>query len=119
MRHAAIYANDFDYESYIEPFIQKLQNTSVDWKTTRSLYFLNDWKSPIEDQDQEQLTLTGQLEAQQLGVQLSQRYLGFRAPAKVWSSTAERTVMSAKSLIQGLVRKSNQTQLIEVPEGKQ
>jgi acid phosphatase len=59
----------------------------------------------------------GQLEAQQLGVQLSQRYLGFRAPSKVWSSTAERTTMSAKSLIRGLVRRSDETQLVEVPEG--
>lgn len=24
VRHAAIFANDFDYESYIEPFVQKL-----------------------------------------------------------------------------------------------
>ncbi|QDS69522.1 hypothetical protein FKW77_007454 [Venturia effusa] len=119
VRHAAIYANDFDYESYIEPFLQKLENTTVDWKSTRSLYFLDDWESPIEEQDQEQLTLTGQLEAQQLGVQLSQRYLGFRAPAKVWSSTAERTTMSAKALIRGLVRRSNETELVEVPEGKE
>jgi acid phosphatase len=119
VRHAAIYANDFDYESYIEPFIQKLKNTTVDWKSTYSLSFLETYQSPIADQDQEQLTLVGQLEAQQLGVQLSQRYLGFRAPSKVWSSTAERTVMSAKSLIRGLVRQSNETQLIEVPEGIQ
>lgn len=32
VRHAAIYANDFDWEEYIEPFVEKLGNTSVNWK---------------------------------------------------------------------------------------
>ena len=31
VRHAAIYANDFDYEEYIEPFTDKLKNASVNW----------------------------------------------------------------------------------------
>lgn len=30
VRHAAIYTNDFDYKSYLEPFIQKLQNATQD-----------------------------------------------------------------------------------------
>jgi acid phosphatase len=61
----------------------------------------------------------GSLEAQALGVKLSQLYLGFKAPSKVWTSTAERTVKSAQSFITGLVRKTNQTSLIQVPEGKE
>jgi len=61
----------------------------------------------------------GKLEAQGLGVQLSQRYLGFRPPANVWTSTAERTVKSAQALIEGLVRRTNGTKLVEIPEGKQ
>lgn len=117
IRHAAIYANDFDYESYIEPFIQKLQNHSINWRQTQDLSFLSTWQSPISEQDEEQLTQVGMLEAQTLGVQVSQRYLGFRSPKNVWSSTAERTVASANSFIRGLVRKTNQTQLIEIPEG--
>ncbi|KAF2430907.1 phosphoglycerate mutase-like protein [Tothia fuscella] len=119
VRHAAIYANDFDYESYIEPFLQKLKNSTVDWRSTRALSFLETWQSPIADQDQEQLTLVGMLEAQALGVQMSQRYLGFKAPGKVWTSTAERTVKSAESLIEGLVRKKNTTTLIQISEGEE
>jgi hypothetical protein len=118
IRHAAIYANDFDYEEYIEPFIQKLQNTSSNWQSAGPLAFLSSWQSPIADQDEEQLTQVGSLEAQTLGVQLSQRYLGFRPPPKVWSSTAERTTKSATSFIEGLVRRSNETQLVEIAEGK-
>ena len=118
IRHAAIYANDFDYETYIEPFLQKLQNTSVNWATTSSLGFLDGWQPPIQEQDEEQVTQVGTLEAQALGVQISQRYLGFRPPGKVWSSTAERTTKSATSFIEGLVRRSNETQLLEIAEGK-
>lgn len=91
----------------------------MDWRSTRQLSFLETWQSPIADQDQEQLTLVGSLEAQSLGVQMSQRYLGFKAPAKVWTSTAERTVKSAQSLIAGLVRRQNETALVQVLEGEE
>jgi acid phosphatase len=119
VRQAAIFANDYDYEEYIQSFIQKLQNSTVDWKSARTLSFLEAWQYTIADQDKEQLTLVGQLEAQQLGLELSQSFLGFRPPAKVGSSTAERTTKSVRSRIQGLVRRSNETHLIEVPEGEE
>jgi hypothetical protein len=85
---------------------------------TRSLTFLETWQSPIAEKFEEQLTQVGMLEAQQLGVQVSQRYLGFRPPPKVWSSTAERTTASANSFIEGLVSNSSGTQLVEVEEGE-
>jgi acid phosphatase len=44
IRHAAIYANDFDYEAYISPFLQKLGNSTVDWRMARSLSFLESWQ---------------------------------------------------------------------------
>lgn len=118
IRHSAIYFNDFDFEEYIEPFLEKLQNTSVNWQSTRSLSFLERYQPPFQEQDEEQVTQDGILQSQALGVQLSQRYLGFRPPGKVWSSTAERTMKSASSLIEGLVRRSNETQLVGIPEGK-
>lgn len=62
------------------------------------------------------LTKVGQLEAFQLGFDVENRYLGFRQPAKVWTSTAERTVKSAKSFIDGLVMNANETMLVEVSE---
>jgi acid phosphatase len=119
VRHAAIYANDFDYESYVDPFVQKLSNTTQDWTTTQKLHFLSSWTSPIEDEDLEELTKVGQLEAMRLGIDLEQRYPTFSAPKKVWSSTADRTVKSAQSLIYGLSRYSNETQLVEVYEGEE
>ncbi|KAL1726395.1 histidine phosphatase superfamily [Schizophyllum commune] len=124
VRHAAIYANDFDYESYIEPFVDKLENTSdVDWTATSGtaapLAFLSNWKSPIEDPDLEQLTKIGVLESMSLGIELARRYPALAPPKKVWTSTAERTVLSAKSLISGLDRYSNQTELVQVPEGEE
>lgn len=62
------------------------------------------------------LTKVGQLEAFQLGFDVENRYLGFRQPAKVWTSTAERTVKSARSFIDGLVMNANETMLVEVSE---
>ncbi|OCL14268.1 putative histidine acid phosphatase [Glonium stellatum] len=118
VRHAAIYANDFDYEEYIEPFVLKLANTSVDWAKAGVLSFLATWKSPITDAEQEQLTKVGQLEAFTLGVDIGQRYPEFKSPNKIWTSTAERTEKSARSFIEGSVEDSNKTQLISVSEGE-
>jgi len=119
VRHAAIYANDFDYEEYIEPFVHKLHNSSIDWSRTRDLAFLATWQSPIEEEDEEQLTQVGELEAQKLGIQILQRYRGFRPPQKVWASTAERTTKSAQSFINGLVRYTQNTTLETVYEGEE
>ncbi|KAF2140709.1 uncharacterized protein K452DRAFT_288798 [Aplosporella prunicola CBS 121167] len=122
VRHAAIYANDFDYESYVEPFTDKLKNSSVDWKATAGtaapLDFLKDWQSPVEDGDLEELTKIGMLESMSLGVELNRRYLGFRPPQKIWTSTAERTVKSAQSFIAGLDRQANESAVVQVSEGK-
>jgi acid phosphatase len=68
VRHAAIYANDFDWEEYIEPFVQKLQNTTVYWRGAGPLAFLEKWQSPISDEELEDLTSVGKLESYQLGV---------------------------------------------------
>lgn len=106
VRHAAIYANDFDYEEYLSPFIEKVQNKTgaINWSTVPSLSFLASWTPPITDAEQELLTRVGKLEATQLGASLGFRYssAGLRQPGKVWASSAERTVESAKALIRGL-----------------
>lgn len=119
IRHAAIYANDFDYESYIEPFVQKLSNTTQNWSTVPTFSFLSTWKSPITDAEQEMLTTSGKLEATKLGVDIAQRYQALRTPQKIWTSTAERTVKSAKSLTQGLADDASDIQVIEVSEGEE
>jgi acid phosphatase len=133
VRHAAIYgiipiphdltlltrrktANDFDFESFIEPFVEKLENTSVDWRSAGPLAFLAKWKSPIEDEDLEDLTTIGKLESYKLGVDVHLRYPTLRNPSKVWTSTAERTELSASSFIDGLVASPNNTERVSVRE---
>ncbi|KAK5092267.1 hypothetical protein LTR24_005404 [Lithohypha guttulata] len=119
VRRAAINANDFDYESYLEPFINKLKNhTKTDWISTPELSFLASWVPP-QLPEQEQLTRTGKLEASRLGVSLSYKYPNLRLPQQVWSSSAERTVKSAQSLIRGLETEDNQINLVQVYEGKE
>ncbi|OAA72343.1 Histidine acid phosphatase, eukaryotic [Cordyceps fumosorosea ARSEF 2679] len=102
VRHAAIYANDFDYDAYIEGFVAKLGNSTVDWTKVPELSFLAGWSAPISDAEVSVLTRVGRLEATQLGVDLSFRYPNFSAPRQVWTSSASRTVQSAKSFARGL-----------------
>ena len=119
VRHAAIYANDFDYESYIEPFVQKLSITTVDWTKIPVLSFLSSWKNPVTDAEQEMLTKAGKLEATRLGVDVAQRYQSLRTPKKIWTSTAKRTVKSAKSFSSGIADDASDIQVIEVSEGEE
>lgn len=103
VRHAAIFANDFDYETYLAPFTAKVQNHSAAaWSTIPTLSFLASWTPPITAAEQELLTRVGKLEATQLGASLSFRYPSFALPRKIWSSSAERTAESAKALIRGI-----------------
>lgn len=116
VRHSYIYANDFDWEEYIEPFVQKLRNTTTDWQGAGPLAFLRNWQSPISDDELEDLTALGKLESYKLGVDMRLRYPNLRDPSMLWTSTAERTEMSATSFIDGLVAMSNKTELVSIPE---
>jgi acid phosphatase len=119
VRHAAIYANDFDYETYLEPFVKKLRNTTQDWSSTKSLKFLSNWTAPIDDEHLEKLTQVGLQEARTLGRSLHKRYAHLKTPAKVWSSTAERTVKSAQSFISGFTNNHTKSvNLTEIAESK-
>ncbi|KAL6712537.1 hypothetical protein ACN47E_000414 [Coniothyrium glycines] len=118
VRHAAIYANDFDYEEYIEPFTDSLKNTTVDWRSAGPLSFLQTWRTPISDEELEDLTAVGRLQAYKLGVDVRLRYPTFKDPKSVWTSSAERTELSASSFIDGLVADSNGTSRITIPESE-
>ncbi|KAI1174092.1 histidine phosphatase superfamily [Nemania sp. FL0916] len=116
-RHAAIFANDFDYEEYLEPFISKLANhTGIDWSHVPTLNFLSDWTAPITDAERELLTRVGKLEAAQLGVTLSFRYPNLKVPGHIWTSSAERTEKSTQSLVRGLEMDDNEIRVISVYE---
>ncbi|GAW22720.1 hypothetical protein ANO14919_122630 [Xylariales sp. No.14919] len=118
-RHAAIYANDFDYEEYIEPFISKLENhTGLDWSKIPTLNFLSGWTAPIAEAEQELLTRVGRVEAAQLGATLSFRYPNLRPPTHVWTSSAERTYKSAQSLVRGLETDDNGIRVISIYESE-
>lgn len=120
VRHAAIYANDFDNEEYIEPFVEKFNNKSgIDWSKIPSLNFLADWKPPLSEADVSLLTRVGRLEASQLGVDLNFRYPNFKIPERIWTSTANRTQKSAQSLAQGLESVGHDIQIVAVIESKQ
>ncbi|KAI9041866.1 putative histidine acid phosphatase [Aspergillus affinis] len=119
VRHAAIYANDFDYESYLEPFINKLRNTTQDWSSVRGLQFLSNWSAPVDEEHLEKITRVGYQEASSLGSTLRKRYSGLKAPEKVWSSSADRTVRTADGFIAGFTNQKNSSvHLQQVEEGK-
>ncbi|KIW19505.1 hypothetical protein PV08_00077 [Exophiala spinifera] len=119
VRHAAINANDFDYESYMEPFLTKLKNhTNINWGGLPSLAFLSTW-APPSFAEQEHVTRVGKLEAAQLGVEVSFRYPNFRAPRNVWASTAQRTVVSAESFIRGYETADNNISLVQIYESEE
>jgi acid phosphatase len=80
------------------------------------LSFLATWKSPISDEELEDLTMIGKLESYKLGTDVHLRYPGLKDPKKVWTSTAERTELSASSFIDGLVAQSNETERVSVRE---
>ena len=70
VRHAAIYANDFDYEKYLEPFVKKLQNATQKWTSTKKHKFLSNWSASVDDENLEKLTRAGLHEARKMGVDL-------------------------------------------------
>ncbi|KAF4163734.1 hypothetical protein CNMCM6936_000446 [Aspergillus lentulus] len=119
VRHAAIYANDFDYESYLEPFIQKLQNTTQNWSKAGSLSFLSNWKAPITDAHLEKITRVGLQESMMFGINIHDKYPDFQTPKNVWTSTAERTVKTAQGFILGYTgNETTQINLTQVGESK-
>ncbi|OLN88271.1 Acid phosphatase PHO1 [Colletotrichum chlorophyti] len=120
VRHAAIYANDFDFEEYIEPFIEKLENnTGIDWSKVPYLNFLADWEAPVSEAEAEILTRVGRLEATRLGVDLEFRYPNLKKPKKVWTSSAERTYKSAQSLVRGLENDDDTMNVVSIYESKE
>ncbi|EJD41519.1 phosphoglycerate mutase-like protein [Auricularia subglabra TFB-10046 SS5] len=54
-RHTDIYANDFEYENELAPFLYKLGNFSdrATFRDDDALAFLADWKSPIDNPEEQ------------------------------------------------------------------
>lgn len=100
IRHAAIYANDDDYETYIEPFLEKLKATKG--KGFRgSVSFLSKWKSPITDPKHqlELITPQGKKDAKKVGKHLLERYARLVPTVKhIYADKKSRTQDTAEAL---------------------
>lgn len=108
IRHAAIYANDDDYERYIEPFLKKLNSTYSatsgnkrrGWKG--SLSFFDKWQNPIDDPDKqmEQITPQGIKDSKKVGKHLLSRYPTLvPTTKKIYADKKDRTKDTAAAFV--------------------
>ena len=128
VRHGSIYANDYDYNETIVPFLDRLKNFThhTDFNYFKEFAFLTNWTSPIANPDEqvEQLTRSGALEAFNLGTKLAYRYPHLLNKSKthsfkIWTSKAARTWQSALMILQGLNGgRYSKDQLVNVSEAK-
>lgn len=106
VRHAAIYANDDDYETYIEPFLKKLDTTYTTtsgkkregWKGP--LAFFDNWQDPIDDPENqmEQITPQGIKDSKKVGKHLLSRYPDLVPTTKrIYADKKSRTQDTAKA----------------------
>jgi hypothetical protein len=111
IRHGSVYADDYDYDYIIKPFLEGLNKSlnKIDFSKSSELSFLTEWTSPISDRNKqiEKLTKSGILEAFKLGVELSYRYPKLlpnknQSSFKVWTSSSQRTKQSALAIFNGL-----------------
>ncbi|KAI9172779.1 Acid phosphatase PHO1 [Paramyrothecium foliicola] len=106
IRHAAIYANDAEYEDYIQPFLYKLEKHRGGFKGP--LEFLNDWYSPIDEDHLEDVTPSGKGDAKQVGQHLVKRYRHLASSVKrVIADTKARTYDTAKAFLETFPENGN------------
>ncbi|GAA5929300.1 uncharacterized protein JCM15063_004114 [Sporobolomyces koalae] len=126
IRHSSIYANDDEFEDYMSPFIQRVEaakRNEVEIDQDSPLAFLNSWKSPINDDNLEDVTEPGKADAKELGKRSRELYkhlfppkrLGKHRsqdershpqkkkvpPFKIWSASSSRDVTTSKEWIKG------------------
>lgn len=108
IRHAAIYANDDDYERYIEPFLKKLDTTITPSSGKRRkgwtgpLAFFNKWKTPIPDPENqlEEITPQGIKDSKKVGKHLLSRYPKLVPTTKrIYADKKPRTQDTAKAFV--------------------
>lgn len=99
VRHAAIYANDDEYERYIKPFLWKLEKHRGAF--TGDMAFLNTWHSPILEDHLEDITPSGQEDAKKVGKHLLQLYPELVPHTKrILADKKARTYDTAMAMIQ-------------------
>ncbi|KAF4470022.1 acid phosphatase [Fusarium albosuccineum] len=106
IRHAAIYANDAEYEDYIQPFLFKLEKHRGGF--SGPLEFLNKWHSPIDENHLEDVTPSGKRDAKKVGNHLVKRYRHLASSVKrVIADTKARTYDTAKAFLQAFPEDGN------------
>lgn len=116
VRHSAIYANDDDYEMFIEPFLKKLDSSNRDHWTGSLSVFRNGWKTPIDNPDKqlEQLTPDGAESARKVAHHLLERYPDLVPTTKrIYSDTKARTRDTARAFIQSFPQK-DEMELVQI-----
>ncbi|KAH6655757.1 histidine acid phosphatase-like protein [Truncatella angustata] len=101
VRHAAIYANDNDYELFMEPFLSEWEEAEREW--TGPLSVLNEWKSPYTniDEQMEQLTPAGAEDSTKVAEHLFRRYPKLvPTTTKVYTDKKDRTRDTARAFIE-------------------
>ncbi|GAA5883600.1 hypothetical protein JCM16303_004908 [Sporobolomyces ruberrimus] len=125
IRHTSIYANDDEFDDYMKPFIERVElaqkNKSIKIDKSSPLAFLNSWKSPINDDNLEDVTEPGKADAHEFGARMREAYghlmppkhLGKKKnslievakkkvpPFKVWSASSKRDVITSQQWIKG------------------
>lgn len=106
IRHGAIYANDDEYETFIKPFLYKLEKYRGGFSGT--LEFLNRWQSPIDENHLEDLTPSGANDSIKVGRHLASRYPHLASSIRrVVADLKPRTYDTAKSFIKAFPKSSD------------
>ncbi|KAK4703674.1 syntaxin 1B/2/3, partial [Phenoliferia sp. Uapishka_3] len=121
IRHSSIYGNDDEFADFMSPFIDKVKASRAmhpgGITKTSPLKFLDDWESPILEEDLEELTGPGEEDAFGFGKRFRELYgplmppkwLGkkghkshkVREPFRVVTASSDRDVGTAKAWIRG------------------
>ncbi|KIJ50511.1 hypothetical protein M422DRAFT_245132 [Sphaerobolus stellatus SS14] len=126
VRHSNIFANDFDFETYIEPFTSKLGNFTdrQAFANVTGFEFLVNWTTPITNASAqvEELAPSGAQSAEAFGQLIANTYPSlapFNATNgttfKIWTASAERSSDTAHAFAQGAFP-GNVSQVVEIPE---
>lgn len=98
IRHAAIYGNDDEYQTYIKPFLWKLEQHRQGW--SGPLEFMEQWHSPILEDRLEDITPSGAEDATKVGNHLRKRYPELAPTVKrILADKKARTFDTAQALV--------------------
>ncbi|KAG9234152.1 histidine phosphatase superfamily [Amylocarpus encephaloides] len=120
VRHAAIYANDNDYEQFMEPFLKKLSSTysRASGKTRKGwkgpLKFFDKWQTPIPDPENqlEEITPQGIQDSKKVGKHLLSRYPKLVPTTKtIYADKKARTQDTAKAFVKVFPQKVEVVQM--------